>query len=467
MKAIESFLQSVSNFLWGPPLIILLVGGGLFFLIYSRALPYRHFGHAIQILRGKHDRASDPGDITHFQALSAALSGTLGMGNIAGVAFAVSYGGPSTVVWMWVTALVGVATKFFTCSLAIMYRGKDSKGDIQGGPMYVIREGLSRRWYPLAIFFCVAGLIGTLPVFQVNQLTETMRDAILLPYDVIGEDQVTVFNFWFGLVIAALVACVIFGGVKRVGYFAARLVPTMVVAYLLCVIAILVVNASQVLPALGTIFTHALQSDFSSVAAGGFMGVIITGIRQGAFSNEAGIGTEVMAHGAARTKEPIREGLVAMMGPVIDTLIVCTLTALVLITTGAWQGGKDSGSSDVAGAAMTAQAFADSLGAVGPWIIMVLVTVFSMSTMFTFWYYGAKCLGFMIGAEHQHGYKYVYIVLIVVGAVISLKAVVFLITAGYALMAIPTMVASLLLAPKVMDAAKRYFAGEVDSRNEQ
>ena len=456
MKAIESILQSVSNFLWGLPLIILLVGGGLFFLVYSRALPYRHFGHAINILRGKHDRASDPGDITHFQALSAALSGTLGMGNIAGVAFAVSYGGPSTVVWMWVTALVGVVTKFFTCSLAIMYRGEDSLGNLQGGPMYVIREGLSRRWYPLAIFFCLAGLIGTLPIFQINQLTETMRDAILLPYDVISEPQITTFNFWFGLGIAALVAWVIFGGIRRVGYYAARLVPAMVVTYLLCVIAILAANAPQVLPALGTIFTHALQADLSSVAAGGLMGVVITGIRQGAFSNEAGIGTEVMAHGAARTKEPIREGLVAMMGPVIDTLIVCTLTALVLITTGAWEA-RSGG--DVSGAALTAQAFTESLGMPGTWIIMVLVIVFSMSTMFTFWYYGAKCLGFLIGAEHQHWYKYAYVVLIVLGAVISLKAVIFLITTGYALMAIPTMIASLLLAPRVMEAAQRYFSG--------
>lgn len=456
MNAIESILQSTSDFLWGPPLIILLVGGGLFFLIYSRGLPYRHFGHAINILRGKHDRSSDPGDISHFQALSAALSGTLGMGNIAGVAFAVSYGGPSTVLWMWVTALVGVATKFFTCSLAIMYRGEDSLGNIQGGPMYMIREGLGRRWYPLAIFFCLAALVGTLPIFQINQLTETMRDAILLPYDVISEQQITTFNFWFGIGIAALVAWVIFGGIQRVGYYAARLVPAMVVTYLLCVIAILIANASQVLPALATIFTHAFQSDLSSVAAGGLMGVMITGVRQGAFSNEAGIGTEVMAHGAARTKEPIREGLVAMMGPVIDTLIVCTLTALVLISTGVWEGQSGDG---VSGAALTAQAFADSLGAIGPWLIMILVIVFSMSTMFTFWYYGAKCLGFLIGAHHQHWYKYVYVVLIVVGAVISLKAVIFLITTGYALMAIPTMIASLLLAPKVMEAAHRYFEG--------
>lgn len=433
-------------------MIFTLVGGGLFFVIYSRALPYRYFGHAIEILRGKHDRADDPGDINHFQALSAALSGTLGLGNIAGVAFAISYAGPSALLWMWVTALVGVATKFFTCTLSIMYRGHDSRGDIQGGPMYVISEGLGARWMPLAVFFCLAGLIGTLPIFQINQLTETMREAVLIPFDVISEEQVPTFNLWFGIAIAVLVGIVIFGGVRRVGFAAARLVPSMVLLYLFFVVIILAINIKQVPMALAAIFTHAFEADLSAVAAGGLMGVVIAGIRQGAFSNEAGIGTEAMAHGAARTAEPVREGLVAMMGPVIDTLLVCTLTALVLITTGAWKAGTD-----VAGAALTAKAFSESLGASGPWIIMLLVTVFSMSTMFTFWYYGAKCLGFLIGAERQHWYKHVYIVLIVLGAVISLQAVIFLITIGYALMAIPTMVASVILAPQVMKAARVYL----------
>ncbi|SFR57631.1 alanine or glycine:cation symporter, AGCS family [Marinobacter daqiaonensis] len=452
MDQLESWLRKTSDFLWGAPLIFIIVGGGLFFVVYSRALPYRYFGHAINILRGKYDRDDDPGDITHFQALSAALSGTLGLGNIAGVAFAVSYAGPSALLWMWITALLGVATKFFTCTLSIMYRGQDSRGNVQGGPMYVIREGLGGRWMPLAVFFCLAGLIGTLPVFQINQLTETMRESVLLPFDVISGDQVATFNLWFGLAIAALVGLVIFGGVRRVGYSAARLVPSMVVLYLFFVVVIIAINIEQVPAALASIFTHAFESDLSAVAAGGLMGVVITGVRQGAFSNEAGVGTEVMAHGAARTDEPVREGLVAMMGPVIDTLVVCTLTALVLITTGAWKAGTD-----VAGAALTARAFEQSLGPIGPWIIMLLVTVFSMSTMFTFWYYGAKCLGFLIGAERQHWYKYVYVALIVLGAVISLQAVIFLITIGYALMAIPTMIASLILAPKVMEAAREYL----------
>jgi len=452
METLESAFQAMSDFLWGPPLIILLVGGGLFFLILSRGLPYRHFGHAIAILRGRYDDASDPGDITHFQALSAALSGTLGLGNIAGVAFAVSYAGPSAVLWMWITALVGVATKFFTCTLAIMYRGRDSLGRIQGGPMYIISEGLGNKWRPLAYFFCLAALVGTLPIFQINQLTEAVREAVLLPQGVINEGQSDTFNLWFGILIAAIVGVVIFGGIQRVGYTAARLVPSMIIVYLVCALIILVINAPAVPGALASIFTHAFQAELSSMAAGGFMGVVITGVRQGAFSNEAGIGTEVMAHGAARTDEPVREGLVAMMGPVIDTLVVCTLTALVLLATGTWEAGTD-----VAGAALTARAFGQALGPFGPWIIMVLIVVFSMSTMFTFWYYGAKSLGFLIGAERQHWYKYFYVALIVLGAVASIEAVIFLITTGYALMAIPTMIATLMLSPRVMRSARDYL----------
>lgn len=453
MAAIESALSSFSNFLWGPPLIVLVVGGGLFFLFFSRALPYRYFPHAVNILRGKYDHHTDPGDISQFQALSAALSGTLGLGNLAGVAIAISMGGPGAVFWMWVTALLGVATKFFTCTLAVMYRGRDSLGQLQGGPMYIIREGLGRKWLPMAMFFALAGLIGTLPIFQINQLTEAVRDAILIPRGVISEDQAGWFNLLFGLGVAVVVAGVIFGGIKRIGYVTARLVPAMVVIYLVCAAIILAVNSDQVPHYLALIFTDAFRGDYTQAAVGGFLGVLIVGIRQGAFSNEAGIGTEVMALGAAKTREPVRSGLVAMMGPVIDTLVVCTCTALVILVTGAWQAEEG-----VAGAALTATAFSDALGRTGPWIVTLLVVFFSMSTMFTFWYYGAKCLGFLIGAEHQHWYKYFYTLLVVGGAVASIEVVIYLITSGYALMAIPTITATLLLAPKVMTAARDYFA---------
>jgi alanine or glycine:cation symporter, AGCS family len=452
MAPFESALAATSDFLWGMPLILLIVGGGLFFLILSRGLPYRHFGHAIGVLRGKYDRREDPGDINHFQALSTALSGTLGLGNIAGVAIAISLGGPGAVFWMWVTALVGVATKFFTCTLSILYRGYDSAGHLQGGPMYIIREGLGPKWIPLAMFFCIAGLIGTQPIFQINQLTEAMRDALLAPTGLIDETQFLWFNLLFGTGVAAIVAGVIFGGIPRIGYVAARLVPSMVVLYLACAVIILVTHADEIPRYLQLIVSDAFRGDYSQAAIGGVLGIMMVGVRQGAFSNEAGIGTEVMAHGAARTAEPVREGLVAMMGPVIDTLVVCTCTALVILVTGAWQI-----EDDIAGAALTATAFGQALGTVGPWITALLVIVFSMSTIFAFWYYGAKCLGFLIGAEYQHWYKYFYVVMVVAGAVVSIEIVIYLITIGYALMAIPTMISTFLLAPRVMDAARDYF----------
>jgi alanine or glycine:cation symporter, AGCS family len=447
-----AILGRISDLLWGLPLIVLIVGGGLFFLLLSRALPYRHFGHAIAIVLGRYDRRDDPGDINHFQALSTALSGTLGLGNIAGVAVAISLGGPGAVFWMWVTAIVGVATKYFTCTLAIMYRGHDSLGHLQGGPMYIIREGLGRRWLPLAMFFCIAGLIGTQPIFQINQLTEAMREALLSPAGLLVEAQYVWFNLVFGLVIAAIVAGVIFGGIPRVGYVAARLVPSMVVVYLLCTVVILAANAAEIPRYLALIVSDAFRGDYSQAAIGGVLGVMMVGVRQGAFSNEAGIGTEVMAHGAARTREPVREGLVAMLGPVIDTLIVCTGTALVILVTGAWMGGTG-----IAGAALTANAFGEALGIAGPWIAGALVTVFSLSTIFAFWYYGAKCLGFLVGAEYQHWYRYFYLLMVVVGAVVSIEIVIYVITIGYALMAIPTMTATFLLAPKVMVATRDYF----------
>lgn len=450
MELLESFFAAVSDFLWGPPLIALVVGGGCFFVLFSRALPYRYFVHALAVVAGRHDRRDAPGDLPHFQALSTALSGTLGLGNIAGVAVAITLGGPGAVFWMWVTAVVGVATKFFTCTSAVLYRGRDSLGHLQGGPMYMIREGLGPRWWPLAALFCVAGLFGTLPIFQINQLTEALRDAILVPAEVLDESRLGLFNAGFGVLAAGVVALVIFGGVTRIGRVAARLVPSMVAVYLVCAVVILTVHAQDVPRYLAWIVQDAFSGQ---AAAGGLLGVMIVGVRQGAFSNEAGIGTEVMALGATKTREPVRAGLVAMIGPVVDTLIVCTATALVILVTGAWERGDD-----VAGAALTATAFAEALGPLGPWLVAALVIVFSLTTMFTFWYYGAKCLGFLIGAQYQHWYKYFYTALVVVGAVATLEVVIYLITAMYGLMAIPTMIATLALAPRVLREARSYFA---------
>ncbi|MCC5886067.1 MAG: sodium:alanine symporter family protein [Gammaproteobacteria bacterium] len=448
MSWIDTAFTAFSNFVWGYLVLWLLLGAGFWLLFYSRALAYRHFNHSFQLLTGRWDSEHDPGDITHFQALSAALSGTLGLGNIAGVAVAIFVGGPGAIFWMWLTGLLGVTIKFFTCSLAIMYRGRDSMGVLQGGPMYVIREGMPKRWYPLAVFFAVAAMFGTLPVFQVNQLTQIVRDVIAVPQGWASADAHFGFDLGFGIMVALVVAAVIFGGISRVGYAAARIVPFMVLLYLGASLWILAMNSGAIPAAFALIFTDAFTGQ---AAAGGLLGALLIGVRQGAFSNEAGIGNESLAHGAARTQVPVREGLVAMIGPVVDTLIVCTATALVILVTGVWEVGTDSG------VTMTAQAFESAIGAAGPWLLVVLVVFFSVSTMFTFWYYGAKCLGFLIGAEHQHYYRWFYVLLVVVGSVLSIDAVVGLITGMYGLMAIPTVISTLLLAPKVLAHARDYL----------
>ena len=449
MQQLEQFSAAFASFVWGPPLLILLLGGGIFFLLYSRGLPYRFLGHSVAILTGRFDDKNDPGDISHFQALSSALSGTLGLGNIAGVAVAIHVGGPGAIFWMWITAIVGIATKFFTCTLAVMYRGEDSLGRLQGGPMYVIREALGKRWQPLAFLFCAAGMVGTLPAFQINQLTQITREVIAAPNGWVGENPFW-FNLGFGVVAATLAAGVILGGVQRIGAFTARLVPLMVVIYLGAVGFILVQHGPEIPGLFGLIFTEAFAP---SAVGGGLLYVIITGVRRGAFSNEAGIGTESMAHGAAKTKEPVREGLVAMMGPAIDTLIVCTATGLAILATGVWRSGEENG------VTLTAQAFASAMPTYGTWILALVVFFFAISTIITYSYYGTKCLGFIAGAQYEHHYRWFYIALIVVGAVVSIDVVLNVIDGMYALMAIPTMGSALVLAPRVMAAARQYFNG--------
>ena len=448
MQQLEKILIGFGNVTWGPWLLVLLIGGGAFFLCYSRFLPFRFIGHAINILRGKYDDPSDPGDISHFAALSSALAATIGVGNIAGVAVAVKVGGPGAIFWMWLSAVVGMATKFFTCTLAVMYRGTDSRGDTQGGPMYALVEGLGQKWKPLGVFFCVAALIGALPAFQVNQLVQILRDVIFVPNGWVGEAHFT-FDLIAGIVIAGLVALIIFGGILRIGTVASKLVPGMLILYLAAAVWILAVNYSNIPKCLWLIITDAFSGQ--AVAGGAIGAVIMTGIRRAAYSNEAGIGTAALAHGAAKTTEPVREGLIAMLGPAIDTLIVCTITALIILTSGVWQ------SDEASGITMTVMAFDQAMPGIGPYLLTLCVLCFSTSTMFAYSYYGAKCMGFLIGAERQHIYNYFYVALMVVAAVVSLDAAIGLIDGAFALMAIPTMISTLLLAPKVMQATRTYF----------
>lgn len=450
MEFLNDLTAAYSNAMWGLPLLILLIGGGLILLIRSKFLPFRYIGHAIQVLRGKYDDPNDPGQISHFQALTTALSSTIGMGNVAGVAVAISIGGPGAVFWMWISAVVGMSTKFFTSTLAIMYRGKDSAGELQGGPMYFIMEGLGKSWKPLAVLFSICGLVGALPVFNVNQLTQAINDILLKPNGVeVGFST----NLVIGLVLVGITAIVILGGLNRISKTAARLVPSMVLLYFFSVLIILVVNIEVVPKYFSMIFTDAFTAgNFKgdSFLGGVIGGLILLGIKRGAFSNEAGIGTAPLAHGAAKTDEPVREGLVAMLGPAIDTLIVCTLTALAILVTGVWETTADNGVS------LTASAFGEAMPGFGRYLLLICIAVFSISSLFSYSYYGSKCMSFLIGAHRKHYYNYLYIVSIILGATTSLSAMINLIDGTFALMAIPTMTATLILAPKVIKEFNSY-----------
>ena len=450
MQAIGNALNAWAAFMWSTPLVVLLVGGGVFFVLHSRGVPYRYFRHGVEILTGKYDRVEGAaGDITHFKALATALSGTLGLGNITGVAVAITVGGPGAIFWMWVTAVVGVATKFYTASLAVMYRGADDAGHLQGGPMYVIREALPRRWLPLAWLFAVAGLFGTLPVFQVNQLVQVLRDVVAIPAGIATADEHLAFDLLTGLVLSGIVFAVIIGRIQRIAAVTSRVVPFMVIVYFLMTAGLLVIHAEAIPSAFAMIFAGAFSGQ--SVAGGALGTVILVGVQRGAFSNEAGIGTEALAHGAARTNEPIREGVVAMIGPVVDTLIVCTCTALAILVTGVWEG-------DAVGATITTLAFESTFPGLGGYMLVLMVFFLSMSTVLTFSYYGAKCAGFLFGTRFETWYIWFYVSLITLGAVASLRAVIGLLDGMYATMAIPTMVSTLLLAPRVRSAARDYFA---------
>jgi len=452
MESIDKFVADFASAVWGLPLVILLIGGGIFLLIYSKFLPFRYLGHSIDLLKGKYDDPNDPGEINHFQALATALSSTVGMGNIAGVAVAIAVGGPGAVFWLWVSAVVGMATKFFTNTLAVMYRGKDSEGKIQGGVMYFIVEGLGRNWKFLSILFSVAGLIGALPIFNVNQLTKAINSILLEPN---GIPTGNVSNFSIGVVLTIITSIVILGGLYRISRTVSKLVPAMVVLYFFSVLAILFINFEQLPQYFSLIFTDAFAANNykGDPLFGGLLGgLILLGIRRGAFSNEAGIGTATMAHGASKTSQPIREGLVAMLGPAIDTLVVCTLTALTILVTGVWQ------TSEASGVALTAKAFGDSIPVFGPYLLLICIAAFSVSSLFSYSYYGTKCLSFLIGAKHKHWYNYFYIISIMLGATTEQSIILNLIDGFFALMAIPTMISTLILAPRVMKQAKLYFS---------
>jgi alanine or glycine:cation symporter, AGCS family len=458
IEAFQDLASAFAAYAWGPWLLVLLLGGGAFFLIFTRFVPFRHLPHAIALLRGKYDDPDDPGEVNHFQALSSALAGTIGMGNIAGVALAIVIGGPGAIFWMWMTAILGIATKFFTCTLAVMYRGRDSAGTLRGGPMYVIREGLPRHWHWLAYLFAAVGMIGTLPVLQANQLIQILRDVVFIDRGIIAADgDHFAFNLTAGLFLTVIAGLVIFGGLTRIARVASRVVPAMSLLYVGATVLAIALNVDRLPGVVWLILEDAFTA--RSAGSGALLAMILYGVQRGAFSNEAGIGTEAMAHGAARTREPVREGLVAMLGPVIDTLLICSATAFTILLSGLWQ----QNGQDLNGVTLTAAAFEQLLGTGGLIVVLITVVAFAPTTILTYSFYGSQCAGFLFGAERRHHYQWLYLGFIVVASVVTLEAAISIIDGAYALMAIPTMVSALLLASRVKEAAGVYFA-KLDGR---
>lgn len=446
METINDIIKSVLPFTeW--PMFILLIGGGLFLVFYSKFIPFRYFGHALAVVSGKYDDKNAKGDVSSFQALSAAVAATVGMGNISGVAIAIHDGGPGVIFWIWMTALLGMGIKFYSGSLAIMFRSMDSEGKMHGGPMYYIVQGMGRWARPLAIFFSICGLVGFLGVFTANQFTEAFM-VVVQPQETLFAAPEFNWKLGIGFVLAIITSIVIFGGLTKIAKVASAIVPFMVGLYLLAVLFVMVTHAGDILPSLGLILKEAWN--FDTMATGGFWGLVIIGVRRAMFSNEAGLGSAPMYHGQSKNDEPTKEGLVAMLGPFIDTILVCSFTAVIIILSGAYL-------EDGSGITMTLSAFERTLGSYGSVLLLVIVSAFALSTLFTYSYYGVKSLGFLTNSKIGKWYNLFFVAMIVLATVASLELVKNLIDLSYALMVIPNMIAVLYLAPKVNAASKKYF----------
>ena len=571
LEEVTIFLGKVAGYIWSMPLVILLVGTGVYFSIRLVFPQFRRIGHSIAVARGKYDNPDDPGDITHFQALCAALSATVGVGNIAGVAIALHAGGPGAIFWMWVAALFGMVTKYAECTLSQKYRVIHSNGTISGGPMYYIEKGMGSRFKWLAIAFAICGLIATFGggnMVQSNSMTiaftdqfatqkfhnstplskmsngketgmaqdktfivkasngktievdisraKTVSDLLNAINDhpenmsrivmaeiatdrnsiefadltdgrheftlasanggklikdlgfINGEGNINklsngkistvipdnlLLRAVLGVAISAIVGMVIIGGIKRIGKVASKLVPVMSAIYVAGALFIILWNYDRIADSFYLIFKHAFTP---TAATGGFAGATVLyaitwGVRRAAFSNEAGLGSAPIAHAAAKTKEPVREGLVAMMGPLIDTLIICTMTALVIIITGEWTGKADS-------SVLTKNAFNAGIPYFGGVIVAIGLILFAISTAISWSYYGDRCAEYLFGSKAIMPYRCVYVVALFVGAMVQLEFVWNFSDITLGLMAIPNLIAIIALSGVVISLTKDYFS---------
>lgn len=459
-ESIGNFITTIADFVCGYPMFFTLIGGGLFLFIYSGAVSIRRLPHALAALRTKSDAKN--GQISSAQALASVVAATVGLGNIAGVCIALVMGGPGAIFWMWVSALVGMCTKYHEGVLAIMYKGKDSEGNPQGGPMYIIERGLGMKWKPLAVFFAIAGMFGTMCIMNANQLAEGAVATFTTPQWIENSsflssvasitmlDNAGAFRLIFGTVVAAIVALVVLGGIKRIANVATVLVPFMVGAYFLMVLYIIITHIGDVPNVFASIFREAFTL---KAGWGALIGVALIGARRAALVNDAGVGTASIMHGASRNDQPVREGLVAMLGPSIDSGLVCTLTAFAVLLCADIPYGVDN----IKGLEVAMTAFGNAIPG-GKYLLMAIVICFGMSSMFSYSFYGNRCASYLFGAKNAKFYTYFFIISLIVFAVVPLQAAVGVCDLFYGLMAFPTMIAIIALSGKVKKATKEYFS---------
>lgn len=436
------FFTSLDDIVWGAPLLILLVGTGVYLTVRLGLLQIIKLPKAFKLIFTD-DKGQ--GDISSFAALATALAATIGTGNIVGVATAIKAGGPGALFWMWVAAFFGMATKYSEGLLAIKYRTKDDNGEISGGPMYYIINGMGKRWKPLAAFFAVAGVlvayfgIGTFS--QVNSITSSLENSFGLAPQIVS------------VVIAVLVAIIIFGGIQSISKVAEKVVPFMAIIYIIATLAVIFGHANQIIPAFSEIFSGAFTG---TAAIGGFTGSVVKeaiqkGIARGVFSNESGLGSAPIA-AAAKTEEPVEQGLISMTGTFIDTIIICTLTGLSVIVTGKWT------ASGLEGAPLTQAAFSSVFGIYGALALTFCLVLFAFTTILGWSYYGERCFEFLFGTKRIKLYRSIFVVMVALGGFLKLELIWVIADIVNGLMALPNLIALLALSPVIIHETKRYFA---------
>jgi AGCS family alanine or glycine:cation symporter len=450
MEALTAFVTAINSVVWGPPMLVLILGTGLYLQLRLKLMPVLRIPTGFRMVwKGRKPEAGAEGEISPYAALMTALAATVGTGNIAGVATAIAIGGPGALFWMWMTALVGMATKYSEVLLAVHFRETDDHGEKMGGPMFAIKNGLGPQWRWLGAAFAIFGGFagfGIGNMVQSNSIAAAINEAFAVPH-------------WItGVVLAALTGFVLIGGIKRIGTVAEKLVPAMCIGYIVAALIVLVLYAGQIPAAFALIVSDAFTG---TAAAGGFAGSTMMlamryGVARGIFSNEAGLGTAGIAQAAGQSRHAAFSGLIGMMGTFIDTILVCTMTGLVLVVTGVWSSGES-------GAALSSSAFRAAFPAFGHYFLAIALAVFAYTTILGWAYYGEKCWEYLVGSAVEMPYRILWTIFVLVGTITQLDFVWLVADTLNAFMAFPNLVSLLLLSPVIVQVTREYFAtGEVD-----